>query len=135
MGSLVRLCAIVASTLVALSLVLFAIDQSSASTDNQVRTVAGETQVHTESDIDRPGPDPAAERIRERQHGDTREYIDDANDVLVAPFTGIVHSDSVWAQRLVPAVLGLLLYGLGGLMLANWLPAARPEQQDWRTAG
>jgi hypothetical protein len=135
MGSLVRLCAVTASTLVALSLVLFAIDQSSNSSDNQVRMAVGQAQVQSQSDIDRPNPDPAAERIRERQHGDTREYIDDANDVLVAPFTGIMHSNSVWAQRLVPAALGLLLYGLGGLLLANWLPASRPEAQDWRTAG
>ena len=35
----------------------------------------------------------------------------------------------------MPAVLGLLLYGLGGLMLANWLPTKRREAQDWRTAG
>ena len=41
-----------------------------------------------------------------------REYIDDANDVLLRPFAGLVANDtSRWVQRGVPALLGLLVYG------------------------
>ena len=45
--------------------------------------------------------------------------------MLASPFTGVVASDNLWVERLVPAALGLLLFGLGGLMLANWLPERR----------
>ena len=72
--------------------------------------------------------------MREAQHSSVREYIDDGNDLLASPFTGIVASKNVWIERLVPAGLGLLLFGLGGLMLANWLPERRTKHHDWREA-
>lgn len=134
MSSLVRICAVVAAAIVALSLILFALDESSAGSENQVRSVEGSARVQSKTDIERPNPVPAAERAREADHSKAREYVDDGNDVLVSPFAGLVDSANVWIQRLIPGALGLLLYGLGGLMLANWLPSARRESQDWRTA-
>ncbi len=132
MGSLVRLCAVVTAGIVALSLVLFVIDQSSASSDNQVRAVQNQAALQEPSDINRPNPTPAAERVREQVHSGTREKIDDANDVLLTPFSGVVGSGSVWAARLVPAALALLLYGLGGLVLANYFTGGPRETRDWR---
>jgi hypothetical protein len=134
MGSLVRLLAIIASLIVALSFALFAIDQSSESSANQVRAIDVETRVQTPEAIEAPDPTPGAERVREQAHSKAREVIDDANDVLVMPFSSLARGHGVWPERLVPAVLGLLLYGLGGLMLANWFPEKRHESKDWRTA-
>lgn len=128
------MCAVVAAAIVALSLILFAVDESSTESDNQVRSLAGAAKVQPQAEVERPNPAPAAERMREAEHSKLREYVDDANDVLVSPFTGFVDSSSVWPLRLVPGILGLLLYGLGGLLLANSLPKPKRETQDWRTA-
>lgn len=135
MGPLVRLCAIVASAVVSLSLVLFVIDQSSMGTENQVNSIDGRLPVREPAEINRPNPGSAAEAVRERVHSGTREKIDDADDVLLSPFSGIVSDGSVWAARLVPAALALLLYGLGGLVLANYFTGGARETRDWRESG
>lgn len=136
MGSLVRVLAIAASAVIALSLTLFAIDQSSEGSETQVRAINGPdaAAVRSREAIDAPDPGPAAERAREAANSSARELIDDGNDMLAIPFTGLVESDNLWVERLVPAVLGLLLFGLGGLLLANWLPESRAKHQDWREA-
>lgn len=134
MGSFVRLLAIAVSAVIGLSLLLFAIDQSSEGRDTQIRSIQGQSgqQAPSLHEVDTANPTPEAERIREKEHSSLRETIDDANDVLVSPFTGFVDNDNIWIERVVPALIGLLLFGLGGLMLANWLPENRPEHQDWR---
>jgi len=132
MATLLRLCAIVAASIVALSFVLFAVDQASEGSQHQVRAVASDVQPPSQIAIDRPNPTPEAETFREADHSSVREKIDDADDVLVSPFTSFVDTNSVWGQRIIPAVIGLLLYGMGGLMLANFLPQSRPETKDWR---
>ena len=45
--------------------------------------------------------------------------MDDVDDVLLSPFTGIVDSTNIWVRRLVPLALALLIYGIGGLYLAR----------------
>ena len=138
MGPLVRLLAIGASAVIALSLILFVLDQSSAGRDTQVRSLDAQDggAAVSRDGIDAPDPGPAQERLRESQNSSARELIDDGNDVLAGPFTALTPSDDVWVERLVTAGLGLLLFGLGGLMLANWLPERRGRHQDWRqTAG
>jgi hypothetical protein len=135
MGSLVRLVAIVASVIVALSLLLFTLDQTSAGSENQVREIDAQTPAQTPPEaVEAPDPNPAAARVREQAHSKTREMIDDANDVLVAPFSSLARGHGVWPERLIPAVLALLLYGLGGLTLANWFPSKSSAKKDWRTA-
>ena len=67
-------------------------------------------------------------------NGAFREAVDDANDVLLGPFTGIVDSEDRWVTHGVPAMLALLLYGLGLGTLANMLPKERETGGDWRTA-
>jgi hypothetical protein len=134
MASVVRICAITAALLVGLSFVLFAVDQMSEGSRNQVESVRGSgIRAVSEAKINEPSPPPAIERAREAQHSSIREYIDDADDILVGPFTGLIESDQVWVQRLVPAALGLLLYGFGGLMLAKALPQPVTRTGgDWR---
>ncbi len=136
MASLVRLLALVASAVIGLSLIMFALDQSREGTATQLRKIDGQSSsaVVTQDELDAPAPSKVEENVRESKHSSAREYIDDGNDLLAKPFTGLVRSDNVWVERLVPAALGLLIFGLGGLMLANWLPESRAKHQDWREA-
>ncbi len=133
MGSLVRICAVTAAVLVALSFVFFAVDQLTEGSDNQVRALrSDEARAPSQAEIDKPAPEPAVERIRETQHSSAREYVDDANDVLLSPFTGLVDTGHVWSQRVIGGLLALLLYGLGGTLLANALPKPKRKAGDWR---
>ena len=64
-----------------------------------------------------------------------REAIDDANDVLLTPLVDVVDSDNVWVNHGIPALLALLIYGVGLGFLANMLPKQRTHGSDWRAAG
>jgi len=133
MGSIVRIVAVTATVLVALSFVFFAVDQLTEGSETQVRALANDGKRATsQAEIDTPAPEPRVERLREAQHSSVREYVDDANDVLLSPFTGFIDSDQIWVQRGVPGLLALLLYGLGGTLLANALPKPTREAGDWR---
>jgi hypothetical protein len=133
MGSLIRLIAIVCSGLVLLAFAYFATDEMSRGSQNQQNALGAELD---------GGPDPAPvaptpdeEAARERIHGTFREAVEDANDVLLGPFTNLVDgSNDRWVTHGVPAVLGLLLYGFCLGMLANMLPKAREHGADWRVA-
>jgi hypothetical protein len=95
--------AIVLSVIVAAGFTLFAIDDFARASNASRDRIAGNA---------RPDPTPRAEREREQRNSKAREAIDDANDVLLRPFTGLVaHDKSRWVQRGVPALLGLLVYG------------------------
>ena len=104
--------AIVLSVIVALGFILFALEDVDRASDSKV----GEVFRFQEA-----APTPAGEREREQRHGDVRELIDDANDILLAPFAGITDTaGSRWVQRGVPALLGLLVYGFGIGFLARY---------------
>jgi hypothetical protein len=126
MARLLRLAAALASALVALGFLAFASDQLSQGSQTQVQKLGEETSS--------PAAGPTAERTRERRHGAVRELIDDANDVLLAPFAGVVDSREAWVRRGVPTVLALLVYGLGLSLVANYLPKPRRRVRDWRSA-
>lgn len=133
MASLVRLAAVAAALLVAASFVLFAVDRIGEGSAGQVEALRGDTAANvSRAGIDAPSPPPAIERQREAAHSSVRELIDDADDVLLAPFAGLLDTDSAWAGRIVPGLLALLLYGLGGTLLANALPQPKRRATDWR---
>jgi len=132
MGSLIRICAVTAAALVALSFVFFAVDQMTDGSENQVRALRSDGRASSQPAIDEPAPNPAVERAREARHSTVREYVDDADDILLSPFTGLIDTDQVWAQRIVPGLLALLLYGFGGTLLANALPKPDRQVGDWR---
>jgi len=95
--------AILLSLTVAVGFALFAIDDFGRASNLSRDRIAGTS---------RPDPTPTAERAREQRNSTGRELIDDANDVLLRPFAGLVANDhSRWAQRGIPALLGLLTYG------------------------
>jgi len=107
-----RTVAIVLSLLVGLGFCFFAVDEFNRASSTQRERLAG---------YERPDPTAMGEREREKRHSRFREYIDDANDVLLKPFAGIVSETSGrWTQRGVPTVLGLLLYGFVLAYLARY---------------
>jgi hypothetical protein len=126
MALLLRIAASVAALLVIVGFFAFAADETGKASEDQIRKV--------ERAMEAPTPTSSQEALREREHGPVREFIDDANDLLLSPFTGLIDSEDVWVQRLVPGALALLLYGLGGALLANALPKPKRDSRDWRTA-
>ncbi|MBJ7331731.1 MAG: hypothetical protein JHC95_17685 [Solirubrobacteraceae bacterium] len=58
--------------------------------------------------------------------GTIERYVEKANDVLRKPFAGIVPPDAdPWSRQLIPAVLALLVYGVGLGSLANAISPKR----------
>ncbi len=133
MGTLIRLMAIAASAIVALGFVMFAVDELNEGSQTQQQALQSELEGGASPAVV-AATAPSDEEAREQQHGSVREAIDDANDVLLNPFDGLVDSDNAWVQHAVPALLALLLYGVGLGMLANFLPKQRHVGGDWRTA-
>jgi len=63
-----------------------------------------------------------AERARERVHSAPRELVDDADDILLAPFAWAApHTTSTWARRGVPALLAVFVYGFCLSFLARYV--------------
>ena len=132
MGSFIRLVGIVCAALVLLAFAFFATDEMGRGSKNQQNALNAElTSTKEQPSI---APSPEEEAIRERSNSKFREAVEDANDVLVGPFAGLVDaSDNAWVKHGVPAVLGVLLYGFLLGMLANMLPKQREHGADWRT--
>jgi hypothetical protein len=99
--------AVLASAIIALSFVLFAVEEVRDASKRQQSAV-----------ID---PGGAAERQRAADHTTAREVVDDTNDLLLRPFAGVLDTENPWASRGIPALLGLLVYGLGLAYLARRL--------------
>jgi hypothetical protein len=133
MGSLVRVIAIVCSSLVVLGFAFFATDELGRGSQTQQNKLDTELK----GDLRDPAPiapAPIQEAARERANGKFREAVDDSNDLLLGPFKNVVDSNDRWVTHGVPLVLALLLYGLGLGTLANMLPKQREPTADWRTA-
>jgi hypothetical protein len=131
MGAILRLLAIGASIVIALGFALFAIDEVDGASKGQQQALAEQTGVPDPADV---APAPEEEAARARQNTGIREAIDDTNDVLLAPFSDLTNSRDGWVIRGVPTLLGLLVYGLGLGLLANFLPKRESHAGDWRTA-
>ena len=133
MGSFVRLVAILTSAIVLLGFAFFATDELEPWLAEPAEQ-AGQGGHGLPIDPAPIAPTADQEAARERVNGPFREAVDDANDVLLGPFTGIIDSNDRWVTHGVPALLALLLYGLGLGTLANMLPKERETGGDWRTA-
>jgi hypothetical protein len=132
-GTLIRLMAIAASAIVALGFLLFAVDELRAGSETQQQALTNELEGRATAQQTVSGG-PTSELAREQRNGSLREAVDDANDVLLSPFDQLVDTDDAWVAHGVPALLALLLYGVGLGMLANFLPKQREDERDWRTA-
>jgi hypothetical protein len=115
------------STLAALVLVasfaMFAIDQARDGSKQQVAKLsAGLEPTNAATNVNQADPSPRTERAREKKHGQVRETIDDVDDVLIQPFAGVVHSNSIWVQRGIPTLIAFLLFGVALRIAAAYLP-------------
>jgi hypothetical protein len=121
---LVSWVSLVASLVIVASFAMFAIDQARDGSKQQVAKLGGalEPPTNASTNVNQADPSPQTERVRERKHGQVREAIDDVDDVLVSPFSGVVSSKSIWVQRGVPSLIALLLFGVGLRLLASYLP-------------
>ena len=118
MATLLRITAVVICAILGIAFLSFALDESEQASAEQVSSI-----------------DPTrAEAKREQKSGPVTEAIHDASDFFLAPFDDVTDSRNVWVQHLVPTALGLLLYGLGLMLLANYLPKQKRAKSDWRTA-
>jgi hypothetical protein len=133
MGSIIRLMAVVMSGFVLFGFAFFCADELDRGSKTQQQALDNELAgVTTDPDpIARTSGDEAA---REAAHSPFREIVDDANDLLLAPFVDIVDSNDAWVTRGVPTLLALLLYGVVLGFLANMLPERRTRGGDWRGA-
>ncbi len=91
---------------------MFAVDEFDRASGGQRNELAG---------FEQADPTPIGEEQREKRHSKVREYIDDANDVLLKPFANISDSGSRWVQRGLPTLLGLALYGFLVAYLARFM--------------
>jgi hypothetical protein len=121
--------AIAISVVVVLGFALFALDE----TDKGSKAQQAKLERELGTTVAPISPNAADEAVRERNQGTVREGIDDANDVLLGPFVDLVNSKSAWVNHGIPALLALLIYGVGLGFLANALPKERTHG-DWRTA-
>ena len=100
------------SLVIVIGFALFAQEQSAAASERQRARIDGPAA---------PIPEITDERERERLHGDFREAIDDANDLLFTPFAALIGGRSLWSQRLITVALGLVLYGVVLSFAANYV--------------
>jgi hypothetical protein len=134
MGSVIRLAAILTSIVVLLGFAIFAVDEMDRGSKTQQTAVGEETGTPAAPEVVAVAPTPDQEAARENRSSAPRELVDDANDVLLAPFASLIESDNAWVNHGVPALLALLLYGVGLGFLANLLPKERTHAGDWRAA-
>ena len=108
-----RFLAIALSLVIAAGFALFALDDIDRASSSSRQRIIGESQA--------TDPTPRGEQERERRNGRAREVVDDVNDVLLRPFAAAGESsDSRWVRRGLPALIGLLVYGLGLGFLARY---------------
>jgi hypothetical protein len=121
----VQYAALLAVAFVTLSFLFFAVNQTSTASQNQANAISGGGSVEPGKVTKVPNPSPSVEKLREQENDSFHEFVDDVDDVLVAPFTGLIDSDDIWVKRLIPLGLSLLLYGLVGMYLARALGLKR----------
>jgi hypothetical protein len=115
----------IAALVVLASFAMFAVDQAQNGSKTQVAKLGAglEPSAGTSANLNQADPSPKTERLREKKHGQVREAIDDADDVLIKPFASVsANSSSIWAQRGVPALIAFLIFGVGLRILAAYVP-------------
>lgn len=110
-----RYLAITLGSIVVLSFAMFGWEQTRKASDATSAAIKAGTAAA------QVAPPPALEHAREAEHTWAREAIDDADDVLTAPFANLVANfESGWARRGVSTFLALLLWGVGIGYLARF---------------
>ena len=110
---ILRLASLVCCALVVMSFAMFARDQlAGASEHQQTELVAGQQL----------GSAPTAITHRHAQPG---RFIDGAATTLTSPFAAVVKSSNPWVDHGLPAIVALLVYGVGLGYLARVLTPSR----------
>jgi len=105
---------ILLTLVIGLSWVMFAVDEVGTASDEQSRKII-DPDATTPSQNTVTTPAPAKKRT-------FRSTVDDAAQSLTSPFDSIIAEDgNTWLRHTVPAILGVLLYGLGLAVLARWI--------------
>ncbi len=86
---------------------LFAIDQMAGASKHQQNMITSSSTVT-------PIPPEA------KHHAQPRQFIDDVAHALTSPFSSIVQSDSQWVLRGIPAIIAVIVYGVGIGYLARF---------------
>jgi hypothetical protein len=117
----IRIVAILASLVLVSSFTVFAIDElNGASAVNEAKL-----------DADLSAPASSSDRHQPAQ-GSVRTALDDANNVLVAPFDGLAStSTNHWVRRGVPALIALLIWGLGLGFLSRYMRGRGGGRPRW----
>jgi hypothetical protein len=118
-AAILRWAALISSAFIILSFLFFATNQTSAASQNSVRRITGGGGVKPESATKVPNPSGNVEKAREKENDGFHEFVDDVDDVLLAPFSSISHSHDIWIRRAVPGLIALFLYGFIGLYLSR----------------
>jgi hypothetical protein len=105
-----RLTAFACCALVVVSFAMFARDQMAGASQHQQTALVA-------------GAHPTAASSTPVKHAEPRRSIDAAAKVLTKPFEAIVQSTNLWVTHGLPAVLALLVYGLGLGYLARFSAA------------
>jgi hypothetical protein len=128
----VRLASIVAVVLIVAGLLGLLTDEVRDTSKVQATRIQSPGDTGTTAvlvDITQPNPPATVERAREQQHTSAREAIDDAGDVLMAPFTSIAKGSDPWVRRVLYSALALLLYGFVLQVLADYV---RRRAEEYR---
>ena len=88
------------------SFALFAIDETAAASKHQQNEIVSSSV--------QPIP------TEPKHHAQPRQFIDDVAHTLTSPFSSIVQSNSQWVLRGVPAIIAVLVYGVGIGYLARF---------------
>ena len=107
-----RIVSFACCALITLSFGLFALSQVSGASRAEVSQIVAGAPPAGQPAVPTP---PRAHRPAE-----PRRTIDAAAHALTSPFDTIVPSHSAWVTHTVPAVIGLLVYGLGLGYLARY---------------
>jgi hypothetical protein len=114
LAAVLRMASKVICLIVAVSFVIFAVNQTGSASTRQQNELNGTPVAATTPPTSRVAPSP--------HKGTVHRVIDEAAEALTSPFSGITGGfDSQWAVRMVDTVLALLVYGLGLGYLARVL--------------
>ncbi|MEA2482713.1 MAG: hypothetical protein QOC55_660 [Thermoleophilaceae bacterium] len=132
LARLLRIASVVAVAFVLAGLIGFLTDEVRDTSTAQATRIPdpGNGRVVTMTvDLTQPDPAPGVERAREAEHTRAREFIDDAGDMLMSPFTSIIPGSAPWVRRLLYSALALFAYGFVLQVLADFI---RRRSGGWR---
>jgi hypothetical protein len=109
MNRVLALTAYVCCGLVIASFALFARDQLAGASKNQ------QTEINTGGAQTGSSGTPTV-----HHHAQPRRFIDGAASTLTSPFGSVIQSTNDWVNHGIPAVLALIVYGLGLGYLARF---------------